>query len=575
VPTKPTKKYVFDGDAEFHGAIQARGGVNDPKAAAKTRALEARLSRNEAASARAQASASVLDAQTALAGVRLELSTTNVSVSRAGTYFPAAITARAKAIDGASYYGRFIIATSEDASTWTDRYTSAADESLHAYTFTTGVYVRVRLYEKGGIGNLLREAIITVTEDVSATPLYWGPRTTPPASNFKEDDYYFDSNVPASGGGVIRYYDGYSWEEMTSAHPLYHTAMGNIDMLADMCEWATNQATVIAAATAIVQKLVASDALIKNLYALKVKIQPGGSLRGGDRYDKDGAIIDPDEPGFYLGADGVLEAKDVNLSGYIEADSGNFLASINTPIIQALLASNVAPWTAPSPSWLGSVLIAAMASIIDRGIVRATGVFGGKTVVAIEVHSTSGFVWFSDHTGFVFMAATTYTIQGTIDPSADGEVRINGPLLPFLDAVPLSIGASDNRFNNIYASYLDVVNGVYAAGDIVTTHNVHATESIYSFGMHDDTVGNTWKTVCSLPATTPNAIGFLGYWDSYLGSAVRLTFAVMFGVLKILTYDGDIADYVDYIRVNSNNLQFRNYGSSGHVASISGIKMPG
>ena len=332
------KLQVIDGDVQVNGKIDALGGVSDKATAAAVKKLESAVSAASIASKTLEVATATLSAEQALASVKLLLSTSSVTVSRAGVYFPSILTVSAKNVDDSSYYGRFIIATSEDASSWTDRYTSSADEQNYEYTFTTGVYVRVRLYEAGGVGNLLREAILTVTEDVTATPIYWGALTSAPSANYKEDDYYFDANTVALGGGVIRYYDGDSWEEMTSSHALYKTA--NWNALADMCEWATDQATVIAASTAIIQKLVTSDAFIENLYAQNITVPSGGSQRWYDGQGvnrtsiriKDGRLDFLDSPDTTPATDEVLRARFGRLGvGEKIIMDGDFEAPITMP----------------------------------------------------------------------------------------------------------------------------------------------------------------------------------------------------------------------------------------------------
>jgi len=162
---------------------------------------------------------------------------------------------------------------------------------------------------------LLKYTDIPVYKTENSVPLYWGALTTAPSSGYIVDDYYFDANTAGSGGGIIRYYNGSSWVEMTSSHPLYVEA--NWNALSDMCEWATDQATTIAAATAIVQKLVTSDAFIENLYAQNITVPSGGSQRWYDGQGvnrtsirlEDGRLDFLDSPDTTPATDEVLRAR--------------------------------------------------------------------------------------------------------------------------------------------------------------------------------------------------------------------------------------------------------------------------
>lgn len=96
-----------------------------------------------------------------------------VQKSIAGVYTPAAVTVSLFSATGsaapAAYAGRFIIATSADGSTFSDAYTSAANETSKAFTVPGGVKaIRFRAYMAGGTATLLDEEITTIVSDGSA-----------------------------------------------------------------------------------------------------------------------------------------------------------------------------------------------------------------------------------------------------------------------------------------------------------------------------------------------------------------------------------------------------------------------
>ena len=63
--------------------------------------------------------------------------------------------------------------------------------------------------------------------------------------------------------------------------------------------------------TSFVQTLVAVDAFINNLFSKYIKLQSGGSIRGGERYDENGNDLG-DGLGFYLGSDGKMKGRVVS-----------------------------------------------------------------------------------------------------------------------------------------------------------------------------------------------------------------------------------------------------------------------
>ena len=61
--------------------------------------------------------------------------------------------------------------------------------------------------------------------------------------------------------------------------------------------------------------LAANVAFINQLFAQYIKVQTGGSIRGGDRYATDGSIADGTKPGFYIGASGACKVAGLTFEG--------------------------------------------------------------------------------------------------------------------------------------------------------------------------------------------------------------------------------------------------------------------
>jgi len=222
----------------------------------------------------------------------LSLSSHSATRSRTNVITPSGLLLAGKLSSGGAYAGRFKIAYSVDGSSYNNVYTSSVDETTHSYAVpatatVSGVThyvtnIKAQLYAMGGTTLLCDEKICGVSADASTTPLYWGALTTAPSGYILPNDYYWNNNVTISGGGILEFYSGSAWAEADTSWYYYHTALGNVDLLGDMGAWATAQATVIAAASAIFAKLVTADAFIANLFAQTITIPAGGKQRWYD-----------------------------------------------------------------------------------------------------------------------------------------------------------------------------------------------------------------------------------------------------------------------------------------------------
>lgn len=74
-------------------------------------------------------------------------------------------------------------------------------------------------------------------------------------------------------------------------------------------------ATTQAQAVQFIQSLVAKNAFIDSLGAKFIKLITSGSIRGGDRFDSAGAVIDASKTGFFLGADGKMKVSGLTFEG--------------------------------------------------------------------------------------------------------------------------------------------------------------------------------------------------------------------------------------------------------------------
>jgi len=166
-----------------------------------------------------------------------------------------------------------------------------------------------------------------LTGSTSWDPENLGVATTETPKQSKEGlglvngDYFvagatFTEDGVTYSAGFAYVYNGTSWEGMdiTSADNarkasdlLDSLITGNVQIPSSnnqcsMWLWAKN--------------FVAQNAVVDNLFSQAITILTGGHIKGGDRYDDTGAILDYSEKGFYLGADGTLK-------GNLQSDFGD------------------------------------------------------------------------------------------------------------------------------------------------------------------------------------------------------------------------------------------------------------
>lgn len=222
------------------------------------------------------------------ASIRMRVSSLTVIRDRAGIMTPDAITLVAfYGYNNSSYAGRFQVEVSTDGATYATAYQSASDEATYTYEIPDTyedefiVLMRFRLYKAGGFVTLKEETVVSINMAVESIPVYWGALTSAPATGFLANDFYFDNNNVAGGGGKIRYYTGTSWAEATSAWGYFSQA--NAAAMSDMIAWTNLYGEdLIAAVTAMITSLSAQTAFISTLFAQQIEVPSGGSQRWYD-----------------------------------------------------------------------------------------------------------------------------------------------------------------------------------------------------------------------------------------------------------------------------------------------------
>jgi hypothetical protein len=108
--------------------------------------------------------------------------------------------------------------------------------------------------------------------------------------------------------GMLRQWDGAAWTKLDVAGHVGEYMAASLDLM-DMADLQSQTNSF----PAVFARL---------LFAMFLKI--GAAVYGGERFDREGTVVDATKPGFYLGSDGILKAVDGEFSGTVNATSGVF-----------------------------------------------------------------------------------------------------------------------------------------------------------------------------------------------------------------------------------------------------------
>ena len=206
------------------------------------------------------------------------------------------------------------------------------------------------------------QAVATSTKKANAIIQAMAPTSSPSAAYRGSYAYAYPPGSPAANDTCVLYsttaaqcgiymYSGSAWVRQTSP-----TDTMLVDAYADILA-ASNlgYCTVsdyVGSGISIAQVFAASAAFISKLFAQYIKVQTGGSIRGGDRYDQSGAIVDGTKPGFFIAASGACKVAGIEFEGSqgggvqwghpYEIGSGTSVAGIGWPAISALSGNDIA-----------------------------------------------------------------------------------------------------------------------------------------------------------------------------------------------------------------------------------------
>jgi hypothetical protein len=210
------------------------------------------------------------------------------------------------------------------------------------------------LYQNPG-GNLANlSALEGVVSIPTHTPHYLGRAlyASPPTANSTDDTCTLYSTT-AGERGIYKWSAQGTWVKQTTPTTEMITAAW-----ADIC-WIVNEVTDYGEATAytgsgvnFIDVLGANLAFINKLFAQYIKIQTGGSIRGGNRYDESGAVVDGTVPGFFISAGGACKVAGIEFegsqSGGVQWSGGQQIgtelniAGMGIPVLCALNATDIA-----------------------------------------------------------------------------------------------------------------------------------------------------------------------------------------------------------------------------------------
>ncbi|SLM15258.1 hypothetical protein SPIROBIBN47_400037 [uncultured spirochete] len=247
-----------------------------------------------------------------------------IQKSQAGVYTPSTITFTGKRSASAGvvvdYAGRFIIAETTDGSTYTDKYTSSANETSKTYTPSAGIKaLRCRLYLAGGTSTLLDEEIVPIVVDGPTGPTGpTGPQgPTGPAG--QDAPRYLGLYAYANRGSITGMIAG-------DLVVLYSATQAERGIYAYVSSTWTKQSTptqdqimrcMVGVLDAVRQGYgVSADyigagatsfetLLVNFIYAQYALIS--GSIRAGTRYDQAGNETNPTKEGVWIGANGKIK----------------------------------------------------------------------------------------------------------------------------------------------------------------------------------------------------------------------------------------------------------------------------
>ncbi len=293
-----------------------------------------------------------------------------VQKSQAGVYTPSTITFTGKRSASAGvindYAGRFVIAETTDGASYTDKYTSSANETSKTYTPSAGIKaLRCRLYLAGGTSTLLDEEIVPIVVDGPTGPT--GPQgPTGPTGP--------QGPAGANGQDAPRYLGLYSYANRGSITGmiagdlvvLYSATQSERGIYAYVASTWTKQTTptqdqimrcMVGVLDAVRQGYgVSADyigtgatsfetLLVNFLFAIQIILGTGGSIRGGSRFDASGAEVQPTQDGLWIGANGKIKGS-IN-----DVDADTITPSFANRVLYSTAGSY--NWTVPARvKWL-------------------------------------------------------------------------------------------------------------------------------------------------------------------------------------------------------------------------------
>ena len=329
-----------------------------------------------------------------------------------------------------------------------------------------------------------------------------------------------DGNTYEAGYAYV--YNGSAWEGMDI------TSADNARKASDLLDSLITSNTQIPASNnqcsiwLWAKNFAAQNAVIDNLFSQAITILSGGHIKGGNRYDDNGNLVDWSEKGFWFGADGTLRGALLS-----DADENTFLGTdvgMGSELDGAYAGANVGVgYQALNSVWRGNGNVAV-------GYQAAFGLIGGTIAgrrnVAIGYQAMYGLTGATTNTGQENIAIgykAMYSSGGRFNVAIGSETEFQN-----------TSGRYQMNFNNsiIHLEFAPSRTGAQIAAGLGLYRNSNVTPiTMGAFGVFDGSpiIAVSWSsvnvTIYTVSGTTINATSTSSHTTATYSTRTIITFA--------------------------------------------------
>ena len=329
-----------------------------------------------------------------------------------------------------------------------------------------------------------------------------------------------DGNTYEAGYAYV--YNGSAWEGMDI------TSADNARKASDLLDSLITSNTQIPSSNSQysmwlwAKNFAAQNAVIDNLFSQAITILSGGHIKGGNRYDDNGNLVDWAEKGFWFGSDGTLRGALLS-----DADENTFLGTdvgMGSELDGAYAGANVGVgYQALNSVWRGNGNVAV-------GYQAAFGLIGGTIAgrrnVAIGYQAMYGLTGATTNTGQENIAIgykAMYSSGGRFNVAIGSETEFQN-----------SSGRYQMNFNNsiIHLEFAPSRTGAQIAAGLGLYRNNNVTPiTMGAFGVFDGSpiIAVGWSsvnvTIYTVSGTTINATSISSHTTATYSTRTIITFA--------------------------------------------------